>query len=449
MLVHSYNALASRVVRTQAWDSDYESNFYDLNIGDSTMARREIERLNARLVATIEKPGRHADGGGLYLAIDRRGGRRWTFLYRERGTGRAVEMGLGPAAAPKRAGVSLADARRRAAAARALLFDGIDPLREKRARAAADGSETFGPFADALVDAIAPGFKSEIHVAQWRRTFEVDCASLRPLLLNKVTTDDVLRILAPIWETKHETATRVRGRIERVLDAATAKGLRHGDNPARWRGHLKELLAKRKGIKVHHAALPVDDVPAFMVELRGRSSVSARALEFTILTAARTGETLGARWSEIDFDAKIWTVPAVRMKAGREHAVPLSDRALAILKSMRPKGLEIPNDAFVFPGGKRGAPLSQMAMLELTRQLRPGYTVHGFRSSFRDWCGDRTVFPREIVEQALAHVIANRAEAAYRRQTAVERRRKLMAAWALFLAAPAGSNVLPMARPAT
>jgi integrase len=296
------------------------------------MARREMHRLSARKVATLDAVGRHADGGNLYLSISRNGGRRWVFLYRGRGTGRLREMGLGPAPGLKRPGLSLQDARAKAAEARRLLFNGTDPLIEKRANA---GTKTFGDFADELVSNIASGFRNRKHRAQWESTLKTHAASLRPKLLKDIGIEDVLEVLRPIWETRHETASRVRGRIERVLDAAKAKGLRSGDNPARWRGHLKELLSKRKTLtRGHHGALPYDELPAFIDELRTRKSVSALALEFTILTAARTSETIGATWKEIDLAKRIWTIPAGRIKAGKEHRVPLTARAVEILKAL-------------------------------------------------------------------------------------------------------------------
>ncbi len=406
------------------------------------MARRELHRLSARAVATLTAYGRHADGGNLYLMIAKDGSRRWTFLYREQG--RLREMGLGPAAGPRKAGLSLHDARRKADEARRLRFNGIDPLSDKRAQRTSAGTKTFGGFADELIESIAPGFKSAIHLNQWKSTLKDHAAPLRPMLIHEVGTEHILQVLQPIWQTKQETASRLRGRIERVLDAARAKGLRTGDNPARWRGHLKELLAKpSKLARGHHAAIHYDDMPAFMADLRQRKSVSAHALEFTILTAARTGETIGARWSEIDLDRALWIIPRERMKAAAEHHVPLSSRTIEILRAMGVAGMA--PEAFVFPGGKRNHPLSAMAMLECLRDLRgKGTTVHGFRSSFRDWAGDKTAFPRDLAESALAHVIGNKAEAAYRRSDALEKRRKLMAAWQNFLAAPRGGNVLKL-----
>jgi len=270
-------------------------------------------------------------------------------------------------------------------------------------------------------------------------------APLRSKPINEIGTDDVLGVLTPLWQSKSETTSRLRGRIERVLDAARAKGLRSGENPARWRGHLDHLLPKRhKLTRGHHAAMPYVDVPAFMVDLRGREAVAALALEFLILTAARSSEVMGAVWSEIDRDAKIWTIPASRMKAGREHRVPLTAQALAILDGIE----KVRTSDYVFPGQKCGRPLSVLALaMRLRRMKVENATVHGFRSSFWDWAGERTAFPREVAEAALAHVVGDETERAYRRGDALEKRRKLMEAWAGFLSAPkASAAVVPVAR---
>jgi len=250
----------------------------------------------------------------------------------------------------------------------------------------------------------------------------------------------VLGVLAPIWQTKQETASRVRGRIERVLDAAKAKGLRSGENPARWRGHLDHLLSKRRKLaRGHHPAMPYPDVPAFMAALGERDAVAALALRFTILTAARSGEVLGARWSEIDRTTKTWVVPAERMKAGREHRVPLTDRACEILDALQ----AVRSGDYVFPGQPQGRPLSSMAMEMLLRRMKvESATVHGFRSSFRDWAGEATAFPREIAESALAHTVGDATERAYRRGDALEKRRLLMDAWARFVGAEQGEVIV-------
>jgi integrase len=268
--------------------------------------------------------------------------------------------------------------------------------------------------------------------------------SLVDLAVDELTTEDVLKALNPIWTDKPETASRLRGRIERVLDFAKAKGWRSGENPAFWRGHLKNVLpARRKLSRGHHAAMPYDDVPAFVGRLHGRDAMAALALEFAILTTARSDEVYKAQWSEIDLDGAVWTVPASRMKGGREHRVPLSARALEILRGLN--GVRVSD--YVFPGQKRGRPLSSAAMdTLLTRMKEDHFTVHGFRSSFRDWCGDRTTFPRDIAEAALAHKVGDDTERAYRRSDALEKRRKLMQAWADYLSAPKTSNVTQFRR---
>lgn len=391
--------------------------------------------LTARTVETA-KPGKYEDGQGLRLVVSETGAKRW--VLRITIAGKRVEMGLGGFPA-----ISLAEARDKAGEARKLAKAGADPVAARRAeRAPSTTGTSFGEFAAALVDDIEAGFRNEKHRQQWRNTLATYCGPIWAKPVADITTDDVLECLKPIWTTKAETASRVRGRIERVLDAARAKGLRAGENPARWRGHLANLLPKRhKLTRGHHAAMPFAEVPAFLAKLRAVEGAPARALEFTILTAARSGEVLGARWSEIDLGAKVWTVPAARMKAGREHRVPLSPRAVAIIEAMA--GARASD--CVFPGARRGRPLSVMAMAMLLRQHAPGVTVHGFRSAFRDWCGERTHFPRELAEAALAHTVGDATERAYRRGDALEKRRELMEAWALFCEPKAG-NVIPLVR---
>lgn len=280
-----------------------------------------------------------------------------------------------------------------------------------------------------LLDSIEDGFKNPKHRQQWRNTLTTYAASMSAVPIGEVATEHVLAALQPIWLTKAETASRVRGRIERVLDAAKAKGLRTGENPATWRGHLELLLPKQTNIQVkHHAALPFAEIGAFMRDLHQRPANAARALEFTILTAARSGETRGMTWGEVDLEAKLWTVPAERMKAGVMHQVPLSDAAAAILKALRPDNAE--NDWIVFQA-PRGGQMSDMALSQLLKRMsRPDITVHGFRSTFRDWAGEATQFGREEVEMALAHTIESAVERAYRRGRALEKRRDLMTAWA-------------------
>ncbi|KPH09119.1 site-specific integrase [Rhizobium acidisoli] len=394
-----------------------------------------LNKLTARTVASITKPGRHSDGGNLYLFVEENGRKRWVFMYRK--NDRQREMGLGGIDT-----VSLAAARELAADARLKLQAGIDPIDARNASSIE--VPTFGDFADEFIEVMRPQFRNEKHVEQWKMTLREYAKPLRPKPVDQITVDDVLRTLQPIWLTKSETASRTRGRVERVLDAAKAKGFRSGENPAIWRGNLSNLLPKRKKLaRGHHAALPYAEVPSFIGRLRQRKATAARALEFTILTAARSGETFGLLWKEIDRKAGIWTVPEGRMKAHREHQVPLTPRALAILDEMALFG-EDP-DAYVFPGQKRGKPLSPTAMEMQLRRLKVDVTTHGFRSSFRDWCGEETSFPREIAEAALAHVVGDETERAYRRGTALEKRRRLMTAWANYCE-PETSNVIPLKR---
>lgn len=401
---------------------------------------RAVKKLSARSVTTITKPGRHSDGDGLYLVVDASGARRWLFMFRWQG--KLKEMGLGSTGA-----VSLADAREAAGAARRQIHYGLNPIEARRqARADVAAGQTFGSFADALLKDITTGFRNEKHRWQWEHTLTTYAAALRPLPIADVDTEAVLGVVKPLWTTKQETASRLRGRIERVLDAARAKGLRTGENPARWRGHLDHLLPRRQKLqRGHHAAMPYVKVPAFVAELRKREAVAALALEFTILCASRTGEVIGATWAEIDRKAKVWTIPAERMKAGAEHRVPLTERALAILDEAE----KVRTSEFIFPGRLKDKPLSNMAMAMLLgdRMKVTDVTVHGFRSSFRDWAGECTAFPREIAEAALAHVVGDEVERAYRRGDALEKRRKLMDAWAKFVGtakAKPASNVTPI-----
>ena len=289
-----------------------------------------------------------------------------------------------------------------------------------------------------------PSWRNGKHAAQWEMTLRDYAAPLRRLPVDKITTDDVLSVLKPLWNEKPETASRLRGRIERVLDAAKAQGLRSGENPARWRGHLDQLLPKRQRLtRGHHAAMDYTDVSAFMAELQARQAIASLALEFTILTAARSGEVLGARWDEFDLDRAVWTISASRMKAGREHRIPLSRRALKVLKAMH----DARNGDFVFPGQKPGKPLSVMTLEMVLRRMKiENATVHGFRSAFRDWAAECTNFPNEVCEAALAHVIENKAEAAYRRGDLFDKRRKLMEAWGAYCATPKSGKIVAFRR---
>jgi integrase len=394
-----------------------------------------LGKLTARKVETA-KPGKYGDGDGLQLSVASTGAKKWVlrFLWQ----GKAREMGLG--SFPE---VGLAEAREKAIAARRLARSGIDPIAERKQD---NRVPTFGELADEVVIEQSKGFRNEKHRAQWKMTLEIYAGPLRAKAVDAITTEDVLGVLKPIWSTKAETASRVRGRIERVLNAAKAKGHRSGENPAAWRGHLENLLPRRQKLaRGHHAAMPYADVPAFVAHLRERQATAALTLEFAILTAARSGEVLGARWPEIELDAKVWTIPPERMKAGREHRVPLSERAVMILNKMN----EARIGDYVFPGSVGNRPLSVMAMDMVLRRMGQDVTVHGFRSSFRDWAGNETHFPRELAEHALAHVMGDKAEQAYRRSDALEKRRPLMTAWAAYCElSSADGKVSPLRRKA-
>src|SRR5579884_1182827 len=418
------------------------------------MARAQA-RLSARLCAAIEKPGLYGDGGGLYLHVGPTGGKSWIFRFML--NGRPRSMGLGPYP-----DISLAEARDLAATCRRQKRDGHDPIEARRAerqkaKLEAAKAMTFKACAEAYIKAHQAGWRNEVHARQWPSTL---AAYVYPIFgdlpVQAVDTALVMKAIEPIWTEKPETASRVRGRIESVLDWATASGFRQGDNPARWRGHLANLLAPKTkvakakraetGRSEHHAALPYDQIAAFMTKLRVQEGVAARALEFAILTGGRTGEVIGATWNEIDLAARHWTIPAGRMKkADKAHRVPLSEAALAILDKMA----AIREGEFVFPSDKAGRSISNMAMLMLLRRMGHGdVTVHGFRSTFRDWAGDCTRHAREDIEMSLAHVIAGKSEAAYWRSDLFDKRRRLMDAWAKFCAAPpTPATVVPLRKP--
>jgi integrase len=409
---------------------------------------RKIERLSPSGVEKETKPGMYADGAGLYLLVGPTGAKSW--IYRFMLNGKAREMGLGPFHT-----IGLADARKRALDARRQRLDGTDPLQARKDKKAAAKLEqakaiTFKACAEQYIKAHRAGWRNDKHAAQWGSTLTAYAyPTIGALPVAGVDTGLVTKILTPIWATKSETATRVRGRIESILDYATTHGWRTGENPARWKGHLDNVLPKRSSVRKveHHAALPWGEIEAFLVALREEEGVSARALEFAILTAARTGELIGARWSEVDLQAKVWTVPPERMKAKREHRVPLSAAALAVLDKATEKRADKEADGFLFPGGKVGAGLSNMALLALLRRMkRDDLTAHGFRSTFRDWAAE-TGQPDDIAEAALAHVVGDKTVVAYQRGDLLERRRKLMDAWAAFCSrvAPAtGGNVVTL-----
>ena len=404
---------------------------------------RLAKELGALKVSKIEAPGLHCVGRvpGLALQVTAGSGRSW--LLRVVIGGKRREMGLG--AYP---GVTLAQARQKASEARELIRQGVDPIERQRAaqsalQAAVAAALTFAESADSYIKAHEAGWRNVKHAQQWRNTLKQHAYPvLGSLMVRDVGLPQVLAVLEPIWTTTNETAVRVRGRIELVLDWATARGLREGLNPARWRGHLDKLLPKPSKVnnREHHAALPVGAVGAFMVRLRNAEGIGARALEFTILTAARSGEVRGATWAEIDHDAKVWTVPAARMKSGKEHRVPLTDEALALLDPLP----MVAGTELVFPAPRGGA-LSDMTLLAVLRRLDVPAVPHGFRSTFRDWAAERSNYPRDVAEMALAHAIGDKVEAAYRRGDLFEKRRLMMVDWAAFLArTEKPANVVPL-----
>jgi len=382
--------------------------------------------LTTKRVAQAAKPGRYGDSNGLYLQVTHTGVKSWLLRYQV--AGRERWMGLGPVHA-----FSLDEARAKARKAHQQLFEGIDPLEARKAERQTKAletarSKTFAEATRECFDAHERKWRNPKHRQQFLSTMEAYVLpNIGRLPVADIDQGLVLKCIEPIWLVKTETADRVRGRIEKVLDYAAVRGYRSGENPARWRGHLEHVLAPRSKVQrtKHHPALPYADLPAFLMRLGDLAGVAAKALEFAILTAARTGEIIGATWEEIDLAAAVWTVPAVRMKAGKEHRVPLSDRALEILRALpREDG-----NKFVFIGA-RGQGLSNMAMIAVLKRLgRDDITVHGFRSTFRDWAAERTDHPNHVVEMALAHVVSDRVEAAYRRGELLEKRRRLMSDW--------------------
>lgn len=397
----------------------------------TSSTRERSSAFTTRTVATMKEPGRYADPGcrGLWLQIAAAGTKSWLLRFMLNGKARA--MGLGSVEL-----VPLAEARERAREARRLLLDGKDPLEARKAERLVQQLDaartlTFEACAIKYIAAHEPTWRNGVHRAQWRSTLATYAyPTIGDLPVAEVDTTLVLRVLEPIWTERPETASRLRGRIEAVLDWATARGYRQGENPARWRGHLNKILPARSKVAQvrHQPALPYAELPTFMVELRVNEAISARALEFLILTAARTGEVIGACWSEIDEQSQIWLVPPERMKSKRPHRVPLSDATMTVLSKLP----RLADCDYLFPGARPGKPLSNMAMLELMRGMRPPFVPHGFRSSFKDWATEVTDHSRDIVEAALAHVVGDKVEAAYRRGDAIEKRRALMRDWANF-----------------
>ena len=401
------------------------------------------EKLCVRFVQSAG-PGRYGDGNGLWLSVSQSGTRRWIYRFTLRG--KTSEYGLGLVQ-----DVSLAAAREAAAKARKLVLEGKSPVVARRiAKQREKGIPSFGAMTDQYIADRSAEWKSDKHRAQWVMTMTKYCARLRPIPVNEIDTALIVNTLRPIWRATPETAYRLRGRIEMVIDVARVLGFidENKVNPARWRGHLDKLLPRRnKMMRKHHPALDYEDLPSFITQLRTLPSTGARALEFTILTAARSGETFGATWDEIDFNKKTWTIKPARMKAGRQHKVPLCPRALEILEKQRLETLaycdakatsEIESALnlykYIFPGRKRTNPLSTMSMEMIMRRigLDKIATPHGFRSTFRDWAGDKTNFSREVAEAALAHIVGDRSEQAYRRETAFAKRRDLMEAWGAY-----------------
>lgn len=392
---------------------------------------RAINRLTHRGVAALKEPGLHADGAGLYLRIDQTLNRRWVWIYFWQD--RRREMGLGSAQT-----VELKEARRLADAARKVLAEGLDPIAARKVEKV--GETTFGGLAERVIADLAPGWRNPKAEAQWTASLKTHAADLWNRPVAAIETRHVLAALSPIWQSLPETASRVRSRIERVLDVARVEGLRTGENPARWRGNLQILMARQARTRGHHTALSYEALPAFMARLRERQATAARALEFAILTAARTTEVRAAAKTEIQ--GTVWVIPAERMKAQKEHRVPLVGRALEIVAEMAELNAGSP---YLFPGEQHIEPLSSMAMLMLLRRMEVDVTVHGFRSAFRDWAGDCTDFPQELAEQALAHTVGSKVEQAYRRRDALEKRRRLMEAWEAFCTTAPGVNVRQIA----
>lgn len=393
---------------------------------------RKLHNALTALAVKNAAPGRHADGAGLHLLVKDSGSRSW--VYRFMLNGKSRDVGLGPAGS---GGLSLSQARDRAAELRLKVRAGVDPLTERAvaeagAKAAVQAAKvagvTFKEMAETHIKANRDSWRNAKHQQQWENTLATYAFPvIGDVPVAEVDTPRVLQILEPIWKEKTETASRLRGRIETVLDSAKARGLRQGENPARWRGHLAQILpARTKLSRGHHKAMPYDAIPAFLKRLREREAVAALALEFVILTASRTSEAIEATWAEIDLEKAVWSIPAARMKAGKEHRVPLSPRAVQILEGMRQLG-----SAYVFPG-TRSDSLSSMAMAMLLRRMKADVTVHGFRSGFRDWAAECTGYSHEVAEMALAHTISSAVERAYRRGDLFDKRRQLMADWAAF-----------------
>ncbi|MDH5547133.1 MAG: tyrosine-type recombinase/integrase [Gammaproteobacteria bacterium] len=390
-----------------------------------------IHKLNPAKVKNVG-PGTYEDGGGLRLVVSKTGAKKWVLRITVKGQKGRKEMGLGGYPT-----VSLARARINAAAARELARQGINPITARKLQPTE--TPTFTTCAARYIRAHRRAWANPKHQRQWVRTLKTYARPIiGEMLVDQISTEDILKILQPIWTTKTETASRVQGRLENVFDFAIAHGRKDAFNPARWKGHLDKMLPKPSRVKkvVHHPAMPFAEVPDFLTKLAESKSISAKALAFLILTATRTGEVLGATWDEIDIENAVWTIPAERMKAKREHKVPLTGRVIQILNSLH----RFADTPYIFPGLKKGKPMSNMALLKLMRDMGYGtanthgnYVPHGFRSSFRDWAGETTNHPSDVVEMALAHTIKNKVEAAYRRGDLFAKRIRLMEDWTTFL----------------
>ena len=405
------------------------------------MPKKAKELKPVEVSRLIGRDGFHAVGGVSGLHLQNRGdSSAWVLRVTIGNRRRDVGLGGYP-------DVPLAQARDKARGIRAKIEQGIDPIAERKAsRTALIGALTFDEAAKRLIEAKSPEWSNAKHATQWQATLDTYASPIiGKMPVDKIELRHVVEVLTPIWHTKTETASRVRSRMEAVLSWATATGARSGDNPARWRGNLDAgILAKPNKIRKvkHHTALPIDDLPGFVADLRQREGVAARALEFAILTAARSGEVRGATWDEIDLDAKVWIIPAERMKAGKEHSVPLVPRAVALLKALpRYAGTDL---VFASPTGKV---LSDMTLSAVMRRMEVDAVPHGFRSTFRDWASERTNYPRDVAEMALAHTIGDKVEAAYRRGDLMTKRTKMMAEWAKFIEAkPVSGNVVPITK---
>jgi integrase len=408
------------------------------------MPKQNLTQLG--LKSLIRKPGRHADGGGLYFRVIGQGKCYWVFRYRLNGCEREASLGPYPELGLEEARVKHADLRKQ------VKVDKSDPLATRQAAKAAliavSAKPTFAEAADRYIKSHEAGWRNAKHRRQWRMTLTEYCRSIGSKPVDEITTDHVLGVLEPIWNEKPETGSKLRGRIEVVLDAARARGHIDADraNPARWRGHLDKLLSKpRKLSRGHHAALAYGDVPGFVARLRASSNMAALALEFLILNASRTLEVLGSRWSEIDLPNATWTVPPSRMKIGEAHTIPLSDRAIAIIAEARSRARKEPTpEGFVFPGARPRQPLSHMSMSIALRRMGASATVHGFRTSFRTWASDIAHAEFEVAEQCLSHRVGSAVSRAYNRTSMLERRRPLMQSWADHVTGKTADNVVPL-----